>query len=49
MEAADIGVSVLCPGWVKTRIGEADRNRPGQATLAEVADDGDAGHVPRGR
>jgi NAD(P)-dependent dehydrogenase (short-subunit alcohol dehydrogenase family) len=24
----DIGVSVLCPGFVKTRIGESDRNRP---------------------
>jgi NAD(P)-dependent dehydrogenase (short-subunit alcohol dehydrogenase family) len=25
---ATVGVSVLCPGWVRTRIGEADRNRP---------------------
>jgi NAD(P)-dependent dehydrogenase (short-subunit alcohol dehydrogenase family) len=25
---AAIGVSVLCPGWVRTRITEADRNRP---------------------
>jgi NAD(P)-dependent dehydrogenase (short-subunit alcohol dehydrogenase family) len=25
---ANIGVSVLCPGFVKTRIGESDRNRP---------------------
>lgn len=24
-----VGVSVLCPGWVRTRIHEADRNRPG--------------------
>ena len=24
-----IGVSVLCPGWVQTRIHESDRNRPG--------------------
>ena len=23
-----VGVSVLCPGFVKTRLGEADRNRP---------------------
>jgi NAD(P)-dependent dehydrogenase (short-subunit alcohol dehydrogenase family) len=23
-----IGVSVLCPGWVRTRIGESGRNRP---------------------
>ena len=25
---APIGVSVLCPGWVKTRIGDSERNRP---------------------
>jgi NAD(P)-dependent dehydrogenase (short-subunit alcohol dehydrogenase family) len=25
---AAVGVSVLCPGWVRTRIGESDRNRP---------------------
>src|SRR4030095_8886175 len=24
----NIGVSVLCPGWVNTRIMEAERNRP---------------------
>jgi NAD(P)-dependent dehydrogenase (short-subunit alcohol dehydrogenase family) len=29
---ANVGVSVLCPGWVHTRIHESDRNRP-----AEVA------------
>jgi NAD(P)-dependent dehydrogenase (short-subunit alcohol dehydrogenase family) len=23
-----VGVSVLCPGWVRTRIGDSDRNRP---------------------
>jgi NAD(P)-dependent dehydrogenase (short-subunit alcohol dehydrogenase family) len=39
MEPADIGVSVLCPGWVQTRINDAARNRPGQASLEEVADD----------
>jgi NAD(P)-dependent dehydrogenase (short-subunit alcohol dehydrogenase family) len=26
---APIGVSVLCPGWVQTRIHESDRNKPG--------------------
>jgi NAD(P)-dependent dehydrogenase (short-subunit alcohol dehydrogenase family) len=26
---APIGVSVLCPGWVNTRIHESDRNKPG--------------------
>jgi NAD(P)-dependent dehydrogenase (short-subunit alcohol dehydrogenase family) len=29
MMASPVGVSVLCPGWVDTHIGEADRNRPG--------------------
>lgn len=29
--AENVGVSVLCPGWVRTRIGEAERNRPGDA------------------
>ena len=26
--APHVHVSVLCPGWVDTRIGESDRNRP---------------------
>jgi NAD(P)-dependent dehydrogenase (short-subunit alcohol dehydrogenase family) len=26
---SDVGVTVLCPGWVNTRIHESDRNRPG--------------------
>ena len=29
LEGGAVGVSVLCPGWVNTRIHEADRNRPG--------------------
>jgi short-subunit dehydrogenase len=34
----DIGVSVLCPLWVKTRIHESDRNAPeGFAALSPVA------------
>ena len=28
MQASPVKVSVLCPGWVRTRIGESDRNRP---------------------
>ena len=28
MAESPIGVSVLCPGWVNTRIGESSRNRP---------------------
>jgi NAD(P)-dependent dehydrogenase (short-subunit alcohol dehydrogenase family) len=35
---APVGVSVLCPGFVQTRIAESDRNRPGSAT--EAAADG---------
>ncbi|MCU1454005.1 MAG: family oxidoreductase [Acidimicrobiales bacterium] len=31
VEGSAVGVSVLCPGWVNTRIHEADRNRPGGA------------------
>lgn len=31
MAGRGVGVSVLCPGWVSTRIHEADRNRPGAA------------------
>jgi NAD(P)-dependent dehydrogenase (short-subunit alcohol dehydrogenase family) len=43
LRAADaaIGVSVLCPGWVDTRIAEAERNRPGE--LASGRNPGNAG------
>ena len=42
----EVGASVLCPGWVKTRIHEAGRNRPerhgGPTSLGEAVDgDGD--------
>jgi NAD(P)-dependent dehydrogenase (short-subunit alcohol dehydrogenase family) len=42
--APTVGVSVLCPGWVRTRILEADRNRPaGLAPAPEpVPDSGEA-------
>ncbi|HKY16360.1 MAG TPA: SDR family NAD(P)-dependent oxidoreductase [Microthrixaceae bacterium] len=29
MTHPEVGVTVLCPGWVRTRIHEAERNRPG--------------------
>jgi NAD(P)-dependent dehydrogenase (short-subunit alcohol dehydrogenase family) len=29
MREAKVGASVLCPGWVRTRIMDAERNRPG--------------------
>ena len=36
--ASGVGVSVLCPGWVQTRIHEAGRNRPGAEQGVQVAD-----------
>ncbi len=35
MMAAPIGVSVLCPGWVNTGIGESGRNRPDELRNAD--------------
>jgi NAD(P)-dependent dehydrogenase (short-subunit alcohol dehydrogenase family) len=40
MDNSPIGVSVLCPGFVKTRIHEADRNRPADLSSAWVGDAG---------
>ena len=36
LQGAPIGVSVLCPGMVRTRILEAERNRPGRAGATEA-------------
>jgi NAD(P)-dependent dehydrogenase (short-subunit alcohol dehydrogenase family) len=33
-----IGVSVLCPGYVRTRIGESGRNRPARYGPAQTPD-----------
>jgi len=33
-----LGVSVLCPGWVQTRIHEADRNKPGGPPPPDTGD-----------
>jgi NAD(P)-dependent dehydrogenase (short-subunit alcohol dehydrogenase family) len=44
MSQSQVGVSVLCPSWVNTRIHESHRNRPGHLqNVAEGADgvDGD--------
>ena len=42
----EVGASVLCPGWVKTRIHEAGRNRPerhgGPTALVDGVDEGEA-------
>jgi NAD(P)-dependent dehydrogenase (short-subunit alcohol dehydrogenase family) len=36
--AVNVGVSVLCPGWVRTQIADADRNRPaGSCPPAELS------------
>lgn len=40
MTGTDVGVSVLCPAWVATRIAEADRNRPADLRN-DVGGDGD--------
>ncbi len=41
MTHPEVGVSVLCPGWVRTRIHESERNRP--AAPAESPDEVDPG------
>lgn len=38
LQGAPIGVSVLCPGMVRTRILESERNRPGRAGGSEASD-----------
>jgi NAD(P)-dependent dehydrogenase (short-subunit alcohol dehydrogenase family) len=40
MAAHDIGVSILCPGFVKTRIHESRRNHPGGQAADATAFDG---------
>ena len=42
MSGANVGVSILCPAVVNTRIGEAERNRP-----AGLKNDGDAEVPPQ--
>lgn len=37
-QGAPIGVSVLCPAWVRTRIHESERNRPADLPLPDLAD-----------
>jgi short-subunit dehydrogenase len=50
MQAAGlpVGVSVLCPGWVRTNIHEAERNFPGEAaTGPDPVGEVMRGHVAR--
>ena len=35
----EVGISVLCPGWVRTRIAESDRNQPEAVAAAQAAVD----------
>ncbi len=36
LQGSKVGVSVLCPGWVNTRIMDSDRNRPGGPVDSEL-------------
>lgn len=36
MAHPEVGVSVLCPGWVRTRINESERNRPDVDATGEL-------------
>jgi NAD(P)-dependent dehydrogenase (short-subunit alcohol dehydrogenase family) len=40
LETADVGVSVLCPGWVNTNLADAERNRPGQSSFSDAVSEG---------
>lgn len=42
MTGTKVGVSVLCPGWVATRIHESSRNRPVGAAQGRLADQAQA-------
>lgn len=52
--AEGVGVSVLCPGWVQTRIHEAGRNRPagsiegGQTPVGDTAEGGEGAEEASG-
>ncbi|GAC1305911.1 MAG: SDR family NAD(P)-dependent oxidoreductase [Acidimicrobiales bacterium] len=38
MAGGSVDVSLLCPGWVNTRIGESERNRPADLAVAAATD-----------
>ncbi len=44
----EVGISVLCPGWVRTRIAESDRNRPEVLSTATDGGATDAGATDAG-
>jgi NAD(P)-dependent dehydrogenase (short-subunit alcohol dehydrogenase family) len=39
---SDVGISVLCPGFVNTKIAESDRNKPEELTDPLIGDDASA-------
>jgi NAD(P)-dependent dehydrogenase (short-subunit alcohol dehydrogenase family) len=45
LSGAPVGVSVLCPEWVRTNIADSDRNRPAEVAPAEVPAGIDEGAV----
>jgi NAD(P)-dependent dehydrogenase (short-subunit alcohol dehydrogenase family) len=45
LSGAPVGVSVLCPEWVRTNIADSDRNRPAEVAPAEVPEGIDEGAV----
>jgi NAD(P)-dependent dehydrogenase (short-subunit alcohol dehydrogenase family) len=47
MVAPHVKVSVLCPGWVNTKIAESGRNRP-EHLQEDAAADGDGAALLRG-
>lgn len=48
-ERANVGVSVLCPGAVKTNFGTSDRNRPGDLPARRATDAVERGAAARAR
>ncbi len=46
--APHVKVSVLCPGWVNTKIAESARNRPEHLQIPVAEGDGDAASLLRG-
>jgi NAD(P)-dependent dehydrogenase (short-subunit alcohol dehydrogenase family) len=47
MTNPEVGVTVLCPGWVRTQINRSDRNRPDRAGGPGGGLGGDAGSLSR--
>jgi NAD(P)-dependent dehydrogenase (short-subunit alcohol dehydrogenase family) len=41
MTHPEVGVSVLCPGWVRTKINESERNRPDLPDAVDVEETGE--------